>query len=419
MISRRHFLVASTAALWGTRLRAAPSERVTIGMIGTGSHGVAMNLRNFLPQPDAQVVAVCDVVRKRMEDARDMVNQKYGNTDCAIYGDFRAILARRDIDAVMISTPDHWHVPISLMAMRAGKDVICEKPTLTIEEGRVQSDAVRRFGKIFQTSTEDRSLYQYHRIAEIVRNGRIGKLQRIEVGLPTGDRGAGDPTPQPVPNDFDYEMWLGPAPWAPYCEARCHWNFRWIFDYSGGILTDWGAHLLDTAQWGNDTERTGPISVEGTGKRLEKGLYDTFYDFELRYRYANGVEMTVDDRGVKIRFTGTDGWVECIGWRGPLSASSKEILDTPIGSAELKLYTCAGGEHRNFLDCVKTRLDPYFPAEIGHRCATVMHMGNIAMLLGRKLRWDPVKEEFLNDETANRMRSRAMREPWSLTTCIA
>jgi hypothetical protein len=185
------------------------------------------------------------------------------------------------------------------------------------------------------------------------------------------------------------------------------------------MLTDWGAHLLDTAQWGNDTERTGPISVEGTGKRPETGLYDTFYDFELHYRYANGVEMTVDDRGVRIRFIGTDGWIECKGWRGPLSASSKEIFDAPIGSAELKLYTCAGGEQRNFLDCVKTRLEPYFPAEIGHRCATVMHMGNIAMLLGRKLRWDPAKEEFLDDDTANRMRSRAMREPWGLTTCVA
>jgi len=423
MISRRQFLVTSAAVLWGSRLRAAPSERVTIGMIGTGSHGVAMNLRNFLPQRDAQIVAVCDVDRQRMERARDLVNEKYGNTDCAIYGDFRAILVRSDIDAVCVSTPDHWHVPISLMAMRAGKDVICEKPTLTIEEGRVQSDTARRLGRIFQTSTEDRSLFQYHRMAEIVRNGRIGKLQRIEVGLPSGSgvKEVTDVKPQvePVPAGFDYELWLGPAPWAPYCEGRCHWSFRWNFDYSGGMLTDWGAHLLDTAQWGNDTERTGPISVEGTGKRYEGGLYDTFYEFDLHYRYANGVEMTVDGNGVRIRFIGTDGWVGNTGWRGPLEASSREILDTPIGSSELRLYTCAGGEHRNFLDCVKTRLDPYFPAEIGHRCATVMHMGNIAMLLGRKLRWNPVKEEFLNDDTANRMRSRAMREPWSLTTCIA
>lgn len=354
-----------------------------------------------------------------MERARDLVNEKYGNTDCAIYGDFRAILARRDIDAVCISTPDHWHVPMSLMALRAGKDVICEKPTLTIQEGRALSDTVRRLGRIFQTATEDRSLYQYHRMAEIVRNRRIGKLQRIEVGLPNGYRGTGDPTPQPVPAGFNYEMWLGPAPWAPYCPDRCHWNFRWIFDYSGGILTDWGAHLLDTAQWANDTERTGPVEVEGSGKRPDRGLYDTFYDFELRYRYANGVEMTVDDRGVRLRFIGTDGWVGNTGWRGPLEASSKDILNAPIGSTEVNLYTCRGGEHRNFLDCVKTRLDPYFPAEIGHRCATVMHMGNIAMLLGRKLRWDPVKEEFPNDGTANRLCSRAMREPWSLTTCLA
>lgn len=413
-LSRRQFLIASAGVLWRSRLRAAPSERITVGMIGTGSHGVGVNLKSFLAQSDAQVVAVCDIDRPRMENACRLVNDKYGNKDCAMHTDFREVIARPDVDAVMISTPDHWHTPISLMALRAGKDVICEKPTLTIEEGRVLSDTVRRLGKVFQTSTEDRSVHVYHRMAELVRNGRIGKLQRIQVGLPSGSNRIVEATPQPVPDGFNYEMWLGPAPWAPYCAARCHYQFRWIFDYSGGMLTDWGAHLLDTAQWGNDTEHSGPVEVQGTGKRFADGLYDTFYEFDIQYRYANGVEMTVDGRGVRIKFIGTDGWVGNTGWRGPLEASSKAILNSVIAENELHLYTCAGGEHRNFLDCVKSRKDPYFPAEIGHRCATVMHMGNIVMLLGRKLRWDPVKEEFLNDETANRMRRRFMREPWTL-----
>jgi predicted dehydrogenase len=366
----------------------------------------------FLGQPDAQVVAVCDVDRKHLERARDRVNQQYQNRDCACHGDFRAILARTDIDAVCIATPDHWHVPMSLLAIQAGKDVICEKPTLTVAEGRKLSDAVSRYGRVYQTATEDRALKMYHRMAELVRNGRIGKLQRIHVTLPAGPAQPGDPTPQPVPPGLDYEMWLGPAPWAPYCPGRIHWNFRWITDYSGGQLTDWGAHLIDTAQWANDTERSGPVEVEGQGKRHAGGLYDTFYEYHLRYRYTNGVEMLVQSGGVALRFEGTDGWVGNDRWAGPLKASSEEIMKTVIGPGEVHLFTCPGGEQRNFLDCVKTRQDPYFPAEIGHRCCSVMHIGNIAMWLGRKLHWSPEQERFMNDETANRMLSRTPREPW-------
>jgi predicted dehydrogenase len=185
-------------------------------------------------------------------------------------------------------------------------------------------------------------------------------------------------------------------------------------DYSGGMLTDWGMHLLDTAQWGNNTDRSGPISVEGAGKRHETGLYNTFHEFHLKYAYANGVEMSVDSGGVALKFEGTDGWVGNDGWIGPLQASSPEILKSVIGPGELHLYTCVGGEHRNFLDCVKSRREPYFPAEIGHRCASVCHIGNIAMLTGRKLGWDPAAEHFVNDPAADRFISRAMRAPWRL-----
>lgn len=401
------------AAVLGRGGAVAPSNRITLGHIGVGGEGTK-NLYIMLTQPDARVVTVCEIDPQRRETARNTVNKAYKNTDCRPVSDFREILARQDIDAVVISTPDHWHVPMSLLALRAGKDVICEKPTLTIEEGRRLSDTVARLGRVFQTSTEDRSLFVYHRMAELVRNGRIGKLKRIVVGLPNEPKAPGDAAPQPVPPGFDYDMWLGPAPWEPYCAARTHFNFRWNYDYSGGILTDWGAHLLDTAQWGNDTERSGPVEVEGHGRRYSDGLYDTFFDFKLTYHYANGVELTVDTTGPAIRFEGTEGWVGNKGWIGPLEASSDKILTSHIGPEELHLDTCFAGEHRNFLDCVKSRKEPYFPAEIGHRCATVMHIGNAAMILGRKLRWDPVAETYPDDADARRLMSRAMRAPWRL-----
>jgi hypothetical protein len=246
-------------------------------------------------------------------------------------------------------------------------------------------------------------------MAELVRNGRIGKVQRILVKLPGGPGSGGEYKPQPVPAGLDYDMWLGPAPYTPYHPGRLHFNFRWVRDFSGGQLTDWGAHLIDTAQWGNDTERTGPVEVEGAGM-----IYDTYGEYHIRYRYASGTELVIDGGGVAIRFEGTDGWVGNDGWCGPLQASSDEILKSKIGSDELHLFTCPGGEHRNFLDCFKSRRDPYFPAEIGHRCCSVMHIGNIAMDLGRKLRWDPAAERFPDDPDANLKLARAMREPWGL-----
>ena len=397
------------------------SERITMGCIGLGGEGLGKNVRAFLAQSDAQVLAVCDVDSQHRAAGKKVVEDHYAAQTrsgaykgCDVYSDFRKILDRKDIDAVMFATPDHWHVLMSVMAIRAGKDVICEKPTLTVREGRILADTVKRYGAVFQMSTEDRAMACHHRMAELVRNQRIGKLQRILVGLPSGPGEKGDPTPKPVPEGFDYDMWLGPAPLAPYCPARIHWNFRWISDYSGGMLTDWGAHLIDTAQWANDTERTGPIEIEGTGKRWEGGLYDTFYDFSLRYKYASGVEMLVKSGGVSLRFEGTDGWVGNNGWLGKVEASSPKILNSEIGPGDTKLFTCPAGEHRNFLDCVKSRRDPYFPAEIGHRCCTVMHIGNIAMNLGRKLKWNPDKEQFVDDPAADRYLSRAMREPWAL-----
>ncbi|NLZ06898.1 MAG: Gfo/Idh/MocA family oxidoreductase [Phycisphaerae bacterium] len=406
------YLVSSSAL--GKAGAVAASERITVGFIGTGGHGIDMNLKSFLAQLDAQAVAVCDVDPVNLHKARDLVNARYGNTDCMTTQDFREILARADIDAVMISTPDHWHVPISIAAARAGKDVECEKPTLTVEEGRRLVQTMQRYGRVFQWSTEDRSVDVYHRMCELVRNGRIGKVHTIRVELPVGPDTPGNPEPMPVPEGFDYDMWLGPAPWAPYTRDRCHWNFRWIFDYSGGMLTDWGAHLLDGAQWGNDTEHTGPVEVEGRGVFCQGGLYDTAREYHLQYTYADGVKLFVDSGEPSLRFEGTEGWVGNRGWRGKLEASRPAILDSAIGPNDVHLYTCPGGEQRNFLDCIKSRQACYFPPEIGQRCFTIAHIGNIAMRLGRKLRWNPEEERFVNDDEANRMLRRTARSPWDL-----
>jgi len=425
LLNRRMFLrrAAGAAAVLGaapTIIPAevlgqdAPSNKITVGFIGVGDHGTGWNLSYYLKNKTAKVIAVCDVDDQHLLRARETVNERNGNEDCFATKDFREILARKDVDAVMISTPDHWHTLISLLAIQAGKDVQCEKPTLTIHEGQVLTPAVRKHQRVFQTSTEDRGVPEYHRLAELVRNGRIGKLQRIEVVLPKQPEGPGNPTPQPVPKALDYEMWLGPAPFAPYTKDRVHFNFRWIWDYSGGIICDWGAHLFDTAQWANDTERSGPVEIEGTGTHWSGGLYNTVKDYDITYRYANGVVMTCKPGTPSIKFIGTDGWVGNTGWRAPVQASSPKILESKIGPEEIHLYTNPALEHDDFLKCVKSRKDPYFPVDIGHRVSSVCHLANLMLRLGRKLKWDPQAERFLDDPEANKLLDRPRRNPWQL-----
>jgi predicted dehydrogenase len=403
------------ATVLGRAGAVVPSEIITVGFIGTGSHGIGRNLRMYLQQPDAKVLAVCDVDSDHMNKAKAMVDQKYGTRDCATTKDFREILDRKDIDAVMISTPDHWHVLMSVMAVRAGKDVQCEKPTLTIDEGKILVDTVRKHNKVFQTSTEDRSLPVYHRMAELVRNGRIGELQRIEVILPKQPVRPGDTTVKPVPSTLDWDMWLGPAPEAPYTPDGVHFNFRWIWAYSGGIICDWGTHLFDTAQWANDTERSGPVEIDGKGTFWEGGLYDTVKDYDVTFKYANGVVMTCKPGNPSIKFVGTDGFVGNQGWNSSrLLASSPAVIEPLESDKKVELFTNPAGEHRNFLDCVKSRQDPYFPVDIGHRVATICHLANISIKLGRPIKWDPDRETFPNDADATAMMTRQMRPPWSL-----
>ncbi|MBV63917.1 MAG: oxidoreductase [Rickettsiales bacterium] len=420
-MNRRNFLISALASsspfyiskneIYGKN---APSNKIAIGMIGTGNHGIHRNLNMFLRQKDAQIVAVCDVFKSRMLNAQSMVNNYYKSKGCSIHSDFREILDRDDIDAVMISTPDHWHSLMSAMAIRRGKDVICEKPTLTVAEGRYLSDLVKKTGKVFQTSTEDRSLFIYHRLAEVVRNGRIGKLEKIKVTLPAGKR---FPNENPIspPTDLDYDLWLGPAPFAPYTKSRTkqqHWRHVW--DYSGGKFSDWGMHQLDTAQWANDTERTGPVSIHGKGTVNEGSMYNTFVDYEINYTYSNGVKLNVKSGGTSIHFFGSEGWCGSKSWDSGLEASNKNIVKDPIPENGLHLFTCKEGEHRNFLDCVKSRNDPYFPAEIGHRCATLCHLGNISMRLDQGLDWNPETEKITDNKAASSMLSREMRKPWNL-----
>lgn len=409
-----HGIIATAMApqLLTTHVRGAPppSQRLTLGFIGVGDHGVNVNLKSLLQETDCVALAVCDAFASRANAARELVNAHYGNQDCRSYRDFRELLARSDIDAVVISSPDHWHVPMALLALAAGKHVLCEKPTLTIAEGRSLADAVRRSGKVFATALEDRSVIHYHKIAEVVRNGGIGRLHRILVGLPIGAITPHE-APAPVPDDLDFNLWLGPAaerPFSPKLTERSTW--RQIRDFSGGTLTDWGAHLIDTAQVGNFSENSGPVSVEGTGDVPQDALNSVPRNYDLTYAYANGVTMHVKSDVPSIRFEGTDGWVGNRGWRGQLQASDLDLYRRTYEPHANKIWPRPATEHRDFLDAVRDARPPIYTAEALHRLSTVMHIGNISLEVGRRLRWDPSLESFVGDDAANALRSRPARD---------
>jgi len=437
-LSRRDFLRASTAVGAGLTLPVivpasvfgaqAPSERIALGCIGVGRMGTD-DLREALGFKQVQVVAVCDLDSKRATLAQKRVESAYAKQNpggdykgCAVYGDFRELVARSDIDAVQIAVPDHWHTLPALEAAKAGKDIFLQKPlTLTIQEGRILSDTVRRYNRIFQVGSQQRSDTKFRTGCELVRNGRVGKLQRIIIGFGT-DPGCGPKPTMPVPENLNYEMWLGPAPWAPYTEERVHPQNSitdrpgWlrISDYGAGMITGWGSHHLDIAQWGMGTEYTGPVEVEGQAEFPKDGLWDVHGTFHIEYTYANGVKMICDDeKKVKngIRFEGDKGWVFVT--RGRVDAEPKSLLQETIGAGETKLYV-SSNHKGNFYECIKSRKETIAPVEVGHRSCTACLLGDIAMRLGRKLRWDPAKEQFLNDAEANKMLSRPMRAPWKL-----
>jgi predicted dehydrogenase len=382
----------------------APSDKIGMGFIGVGGMGSG-HLGAFLGNPQVKVLAVCDVYGPHRSRAQVVA-------ECAAYSDYRELLERDDIDAVLIATPDHWHALTSIHACEAGKDVYCEKPlSLTIEDGRAMVEAVRRYGRVFQTGSQQRSEENFRFACELVRSGRIGKLHTVRVGIGGGPTSGWEPNTDPPP-ELDWNMWLGPAPWAPYNPQRCIYNFRWFWDYSGGKMTDWGAHHNDIAQWGMGTERTGPIRITPAKYTFPAdGLYETATSFEIIYEYANGVTLITASDGHGIRFEGPDGWVHVD--RGFLETSPKELMQEQLGPGDVHLYR-SPGHHEDWLNCIRTRQRPICDVEIGYKSIVVCHLGNIAIRTGRALRWDPASERFVGDDEANRWISKPYRAPWHL-----
>lgn len=392
----------------------APSKRITLGAIGVGGQGTH-NLLGFLGHSEVQVLAVCDVDRTHRNRARQLVNLQYNGNDCATYSDFRELLARRDVDAVLVCTPENWHSLVTIAAAKAGKDIYCEKPFApTIAEGRAAADAVRRYGRILQVGSQERSRANGRFACELARSGALGRIHTVRVNLPA-ERHVIDPQPaQPVPDGFDYNFWLGPAPWTPYTPLRCHGNFRWILDYSDGELTDRGCHVGDLAQWGNGTDHSGPMEIEGHGEFPANGLWNTAYDYEIHARYATGVQLiiaSIEPRGVK--FEGDEGWVFYHVHAGNLEAEPKSLLSLKIRDNPLHHVAETTDHHQDWLNCIRTRRAPVAPAEAGHRSSSLCHLANISLLLGRKLSWDPIHERFRDDAAANALIARSMREPWN------
>ncbi len=400
--------------------RHAPSNRTTLGCIGMGSQGVMANLRNFLNHEDAQVLAVCDAYQSRANKAGAQVDQEYGTKGCQIHQDSRKIIGDPSIDAVVISTPDHWHVPMSLMALAAGKDVFCEKPTLTIDEGRRLVDAVAQQQAVFQAGIEDRSTKVFHKMVEWVKNGEIGTLRRVDITMPAGTN---YPKEKPVspPKDLDWNLWLGPAPFHPYTPNRTGgWHWRNISDYAKGAILDMGAHLVDTGQIGVNDPAVCPIEVQGTGEIPKGGETDVPIKYDLTYRYANGVEMTVkngakdgwDPNSCFIQFTGDKGWIRRKTWHAGVEASDPKILRRRYTPETTNHWAFPPTEQRNFLDCVKSRKRTIYPALDMHQISTTLHMGVIAIITGSKLKWDPQNERFIDNHAANRLCQRPEARDW-------
>ncbi len=434
-LTRRTFLKSGTAATLTAALfptiipskalgrdgHIAPSNRITLASIGLGGQG-RHNTNALMHLPEVQVLALCDVDREHLDLAAGQVREFYtaqndnsSYSGCDLYGDFREVLARCDIDAVMLAPPDHWHPAMSIAAAKAGKDIYCEKPLAnSIPEGRKVVEAVQRYGRVFQTGSHERSRDNARFACELVRNGRIGKLHTIRVNLPVDHGNILEYDPMPVPEWFDYNMWLGPAPLAPYTEKRCHFHFRYILDYSGGEMTDRGAHVIDLAQLGNNTDYTGPVAIKASGFFPSEGLYNTAISYRFELEYANGVRLLGSSSGPRgVGFEGDSGKVFIHVHGGNLEAEPVSLLREVIGHDEEHLGR-SRGHHIDFIEAVKSRRITKAPAEVGHRSATICHMVNIAMKLDRPLQWDPDNEQFINDDEANRFMVPSVRAPWQV-----
>lgn len=441
--SRRQFLgrSAAGAAGWAAGVAAGPllaparvlgrtggfgaNGKIQIGMIGVGGMGTS-HLRTVLGQEDARVVAVCDVRREHRERARGLVEMAYGEASCALYGDFRELLARPDIDAVCLAVPDHWHVLVGLEAARQGKAMYYEKPMgLTVEEAQAMRAAVRRHGVIFQFGTQQRSDAFFRYAVELVRNGYVGALRRI-VTSSASFNAVPPQAEEAAPEGLDYAMWLGPAPWAPYTTLRCTRQWTLIRDYSLGCLSGaWGIHHVDIAQWAMEADEGGPVEVEGTGTIPAEGLFDTYQHFEVEHTYANGVKLLHIDHvtgrkripqlnreaSMGILFEGEEGWVYVA--REHLDAEPKSLLRTVLGPNARRLPV-SNNHWRNFLDAVRRGTDPICPVGPGVKSEMVCQQAEIALRLGRRLRWDNQREEFVDQPEANRLLRASLRGPWRI-----
>ena len=403
----------------------APSNRINVAMIGMGRQGLRPNLNQFLSSPDAQVVAVCDVDAARLKRAQAEANAYYSKKTGSDYSgvraftDFREVLARDDVDAVMISTPDHWHAPMGVLAARAGKHVCIEKPLTTcIAHGRALCDAVEKAGVVSRTDSEFRGKKRYWRMAELVHNGRIGKVQRIMTGVPSASDAMPPQATTPVPDGLDYDMWLGPAFPVPYTEKRVHPvegygrpGWMRIEEYCNGMITNWGTHMNDISQWVTGRERTGPVSIKGSGE-FSKGLWNTITNFNIEYEFADGVTQSYEIGRPYVRVEGTDGWLEAQEGK-PLTASSEELLNSKIEPDEVS-FKGTLKDKDDFLTAIKEDRESLEPVEVGHRTVSLCQLGLIAVRLGRPLKWDPKAERFEGDNAADALLSRPIRDPWGI-----
>ncbi len=442
MNSRRKFLKHSAALIsiptivpasaLGLSGFVAPSDRINVAFIGAGNQA-ENDIKGFWDDPRVQITAVCDVNKKSegywdgkvggRKYITNLVNKHYksiyggqSGKSCAEFEDFREVISSPAFDAVEVVTPDHWHAIPTIMAARAGKHIYCQKPlALTIQEGKDMVKAIEASGITFQCGSQQRSNHRFRHVCELVRNGRIGNLKRVVCGLPGGtpDFGkTGDLTEtRPVPKGFDYEMWLGPAPSAPYAPARTHVNFRWNLDYSGGMVTDWGGHHPDIAQWGMDMDDSGPIKVKNPkAKWADHPIWNTATEFYFECVYDNGVQLIITNEAKRgVTFEGSEGslWVN----RGDMSSDPAGLINSEIGADEIHLYK-SDDHFRNFIDCILSGEEPIAPVSAAHRSITLAHLGNIAMQLEEDLEWDPAQEKVIGNEKANAMLSRPMRDPW-------
>jgi predicted dehydrogenase len=419
-MTRREFLARAAAcvaaplvvpaSVLGREGATAPSERVSLGAIGMGHRGRHV-LGNFIQEEDLRCLAVCDCWAERLEQGKALVDAHYGNKECATYRLHEDLLGRSDIDAVLIATGDRWHTPLSILAARAGKDVYSEKPCcLTIAEGRTLVETMKRYGTVWQCGTQRRTVENYRMVVDVVRSGKIGKLHTITASF-GGWGGNGFAKPEPVPEGFNYDRWLGQAPWAPYSSVRVNlWRNNW--DTSGGVIVDMGPHMFDFAQWAHSSELTGPVEYRGKAVFPEDGFADVPFDVEVEALYADGVRLLMDTKPKRTRFDGDEGWIDLEDDTGVIRAEPGSIL----AGVEVPKYDWSRlkGHIRNFIDCMRTRELTASHPEIAHRAHTIAHCANICLRLGRPLKWDPGAERFADDDEANHMLSRTMRPPWRI-----